>query len=311
MNLTPESKVLIQGITEPLGAIHAARMKTYGTNIVAGVSPGQGGTVLHDIPIFDLVEQALATVGGVDTTILFLPPYLALDGAFEAIAAGIQQVILVTEGIPPLDMVRLVRKAESAGAIVLGPSCSGIIVPGKTLLGTHPGAFYTPGAVGLIGRSPTLTHEVALTLTQADLGQSFGVTLGNSSIVGSSFPQWLQRLEDDALTQVIVLVGELGGNNEEVAARYISHTLKKSVVAYIAGCHIPAEKQSDYADAIHFQPCETILAREVSSDQQIGTAISKLEAFKQAKIPVARRPSDLPKLVRKALKASSRKTKSS
>ena len=311
MDLTPESKILIQGITEPLGAIHAARMKTYGTNIVAGVSPGQGGTILHDIPIFDLVEQALATVGEVDTTILFLPPYLALDGAFEAIAAGIQQVILVTEGIPPLDMVRLVRKAESAGTLVLGPSCSGIIVPGKMLLGTHPGAFYPPGAVGIVGRSPSLTHEVALTLTQANLGQSVGVTFGNSSIVGSSFPQWLQQLEDDAFTEVIVLVGELGGNNEETAARYISHTLERPVVAYIAGCHIPEKKQPTYADAIHFQPRENILVREVSSDKRIGSAASKLEAFKRAKIPIARRPSDLPKLVRKALKTSSRKNKSS
>ena len=147
MNFTLDGKVLIQGITEPLGAIYAAKMKDYGTNVVAGVSPGYGGQTVYDIPVFDLVEPALSAVGAIDTTIIFVSPYLALDAAKEAIAAGIRQIILISGGIPPLDMVHLLRIAEQTQTTILGPNSLGIIVPGKWLLGTHPEEFYTPGAV--------------------------------------------------------------------------------------------------------------------------------------------------------------------
>ena len=302
MNLAPDSKVLIQGITEPLGAISAEKMQAYGTNIVAGVSPGQGGRNLHDIPVFDLVEQALATVGKVDTTILFVPPYLALDGAQEAIAAGIQQIILITEGIPPLDMVRLVRKAEAADTIMLGPGCSGAIVPGKTLLGTHPGDFYIPGPVGIVGRSRTLTHEVALALTQAKLGQSISINIGNSGILGSSFTQWLPQLDRDEGTQAIVLVGEVGRKGEEKAARYIASNIDKPVVAYIAGCYLPQNKYLGSTDTIYAQPYETLLRERLSTpSQSIDRVANLLEVFKVAKIPVADRPSQIPQLVKQML----------
>ncbi len=301
MNLASDSKVLIQGITEPLGAISAEKMQAYGTKIVAGVSPGQGGKSLHDIPVFDLVEQALATVGNVDTTILFVPPYLALDGAQEAIAAGIKQIILVTEGIPPLDMVHLVRKAEAADTLMLGPGCSGAIIPGKTLLGTHPGEFYTPGPVGIVGRSRTLTHEVALALTQAKLGQSIGINIGNGGIVGSSLTRWLQQLNEDEHTQAIVLVGEVGGKGEESAAQYIAATVDKPVVAYIAGCYFHNTQSFGSMGTIYARPYKTLLTSRLAPDPQRGYATNLIEVFKAANIPVAARPSQIPQLVKQAL----------
>ncbi|MBD1862003.1 MULTISPECIES: CoA-binding protein [Trichocoleus] len=295
MNFNPDSKVLVQGITEPLGKLYTPLMKAYGTNIVAGISPGYGGQQLEDIPIFNMVEQALPTVGPVDTTILFVSPYLILDAALEAIAAGIRQIIIVTEGMPPLDMVHLTRKAEATDTLIVGPNCPGIIVPGQNvLLGTHPAEFYTPGPVGLISRSGTLTYEIALELTRSGLGQSIGVGIGGDSIVGSSFPQWLQSLDEDDTTEVIVLVGEIGGDSEEVAARYIAEVIDKPVIAYLAGRTVPKGKHMGHAGAI-------IAAQVAELGTEIGTAESKIAAFKRANIPVAERPSQIPALVKKAL----------
>lgn len=303
MNFTSDSKVLVQGIQEPLGAIYAPLMKAYGTQVVAGVSPGHGGQELHGIPVFDMVEQALPNIGNVDVTIIFVPPYLALDAALEAIAAGIRQLIIVTEGIPPLDMVNLARKAEVTETLVVGPNSPGIIVPGQVLLGTHPAEFYTPGSVGLISRSGTLTYEIALELTQAGLGQSIGVGIGGDAVVGSSFPQWLQILDEDENTEVIVLVGEIGGDSEEIAARYIKEAIDKPVVAYIAGRNAPKGRHMGHAGAI-------IAAQVTELGSDIGTAESKIDAFKRAKIPLAERPSQIPELVQKALKLSSKKVSS-
>ena len=207
MNFSPESKVLIQGISEPLGSIYAPLMQAYGTQILAGTHPGQGGESLHGIPVFDLVESAVSQLGPIDTSIIFTRPYAVLDAALEAIAANIRQIVLVTEGVPPLDMVALLRKAEATETLVLGSNSPGIIVPGQVSLGTHPPDFYTAGAVGLISRSGTLTYEIALELTQAGLGQSIGVSIGGDAIVGSSFPQWLQILDEDEATEVIVFGG--------------------------------------------------------------------------------------------------------
>lgn len=294
MNFTQNSKVLVQGITEPLGSIYTPLMKAYGTNVVAGVSPGYGGQELEGTPVFDMVEQALSSVGPVDTTILFVRPYLALDAALEAIAAGVRQIILITEGMPPLDMVHLVRVAEATDTLIVGPNCPGIIVPGQVLLGTHPSELYMPGPVGLISRSGTLTFEVALELTRAGLGQSLGVGIGGDSIVGSSFPQWLQILDEDENTEVIVIVGEIGSDSEETAARYIAEVIDKPVVAYIAGRTVPKGKHMGHAGAI-------IAFQIAEGGAEIGTAESKIAAFKRANIPVADRPSQIPALVKKAL----------
>lgn len=293
MNLTPESKVLIQGLYEPRSSTYAARMKAYGTNVVAGINPGHGGETLHDIPVFDLVEQALAAVGPVDTTIIFVPPYQALDAALEAIAAGIQQIIIISAGMPPLDMVHLLRKAEATETLVVGPNSPGIIVPGKIMLGTHAGEFYTPGKVGIVSRSSTLTYEIALQLTKAGLGQSIGVSIGSDAITGSSFLQWLQILDEDETTQAIVLVGEPGGNSEEAAARYIAEAIDKPVIAYIAGRQAPAGKHWGHTGT---------LAAVLGRGANVGTAQSKLAAFKEAKVPIAERPSEIPELVKKVFK---------
>ena len=293
MNLTPESKVLIQGITEPLSSIHAARMKAYNTNVVAGVSPGQVGQTVHDIPVFDLVEQALAVVGPVDTTIIFVPPYQALDAALEAISAGIKQIIIISAGMPPLDMVYLLRKAEATETLVVGPNSPGIIVPGKIMLGIHASEFYTPGPVGIVSRSSTLTYEIAWELTESGLGQSIGVSIGSDAIAGSSFLQWLQILDEDETTQAIVLVGEPGGNSEEVAAGYITEAIDKPVIAYVAGCHAPIGKHWGHTGT---------LAAVVGRGADVGTAQSKIAAFKEANVPIAERPSQIPELLKKVLK---------
>ena len=296
MNFTPDTKVLVQGIKDPLGMTYTPLMQAYGTRVVAGVSPGYGGQKLAEVPIFDMVEQALAEVGPVDTTILFVQPYLALDAALEAIAAGIRQIVIVTEGVPPLDMLHLVRKAEATETLVVGPNCPGIIVPEqKFLIGTHPAEFYTPGSIGLISRSGTLTYEVALELTRAGLGQSISVGIGGDSIVGSSFAQWLQSLDEDDHTDAIVLIGEIGGDSEEVAARYIAEAIDKPVIAYLAGRTVPRGKHMGHAGAI-------IASQVAELGTEIGTAESKIAAFERANIPLAERPSQIPTLVKAALR---------
>ncbi len=297
MNLTPDSKILVQGITQPLGAYYATRMKAYGTNVVAGVSTGQGGQQLHGIPVFDLVEQALLKTGAIDATVIFVESYRAMDAALEAMDAGIRQIVLVTGGIPPLDMVRLMRKAETTGTLIVGPSSSGIIVPGKVLLGTQESEFYTPGPVGLITRAGALSYEVALGLTQAKLGQSIAVNLGNDAIAGSSFCQWLKILQEDQSTKAIVLVDQTGGVSEDATARYIAETIDKPLVAYVAGGSTPVDKQVSDAGAI-------IAAQLSGPIANASTAHHKVAAFKQANVPVADRPSQIPELVRKSLKNS-------
>ena len=284
------------GITEPLGSVYTPLMKAYGTRIVAGVSPGQGGRVVHGIPIYDMVEPALAHWGTVDTAVVFVPPYAVLDAALEAIAAGIQQLVLITEGVPSLDMVALLRKAEMTETLVIGSNSPGVIVPGQILLGTHPPAFYTPGRVGIVSRSGTLTYEVALELTRAGLGQSIAVGVGGDQIVGSSLQQWLQILEEDEPTDVIVLIGEAGGEGEEFAAHYIAEAIDKPVVVYIAGQTAP----SDPATA----PGAVIAARLARLGNAVGTVDNKIAAFQQASIPVAARPSQIPELVKQALQAA-------
>ena len=291
MNLTPNSKVLIQGITEPLSSTYAAQMKAYGTNIVAGVSPGQSGQMVHNVPVFDLVEEALSVVGPVDTTMIFVPPYQALDAALEAVVAGIQQLVVISAGVPPLDMVHLLRKVEATETLVVGPNSAGIIVPGKILLGTHASEFYTPGPVGILSSS-TLTYEIALELTKSGVGQSISVSIGSDAITGSSFLQWLQILDEDESTQVIVLVGEPGNKNEEAAARYIAEAIDKPVIAYVAGRYAVG-KHSDHAST---------LATVVGKRADIDTAQSKIAAFKEANIPIAELPSQIPELVKNALK---------
>ncbi len=291
MKLTPESKVLIQGFDQPHAADYALQMKGYGTNVVAGVSSGSGGKKVRGIPVFDLVEQAVTAVGPIDTTIIFTPAYEVLDAALEAIAFGIRQIIIVSTGVPPLDMVQLVRKAEVGETLVIGPNTPGIIVPGKILLGTYPQEYHLPGSIGIVSRSSTLTYEIARELTVAGLGQSICVSIGNDGITGSSLLQWLQILDEDENTNAIVLIGEPGGSSEETAARYIAEAIDKPVIAYIAGIHAPLGKNWGHTGA---------LAAFIGRGMDFGTVQSKIEAFKAANIPVAERPSQIPELINQA-----------
>jgi succinyl-CoA synthetase alpha subunit len=292
MNLTPDSKVLIQGFSEFIGATHIAQMQAQGTNVVAGVNPGFGGEKLYGLPIFDLMEEVIDKFGQIDTTIICIHPDQVLDAALEAIAANIQQIIIISAGVPPLDMVRLLRAAEMRNTLVVGPNSPGIIVPGKILLGTQPSEFYQPGYVGIVSRSSTLTYEIAWELTQAGLGQSISVSIGSDAIVGSSFTQWLQILDEDDSTKAIVLVGQPGGDREESAARYIAEAINKPVIAYIAGRHVPPAK--------HWRQTGT-LAAVIGLDPDFGSVHSKLTALHESAIPVAERPSQIPELVKKAL----------
>ncbi len=300
MNFTTASRVIVQGIMEPLGATYAPLMQAYGTQIVAGISPGNGGRTLADIPVYDMLEQALPTTGAIDTSVIFSPPYAVLDAALEAIAAGIRQIVLVTQGIPPLDMVHLIRKAEATETLLVGPNSPGLIVPGQVLLGVHPPDFYRPGPVGILSRNGTLTYEMAWTLSQAGLGQSIAVSIGGDAIVGSTFSQWLQMLDEDDRTEVIVLVGEIGGDSEEVAAHYIAEAIDKPVIAYVAGRSAPRGRRMGHASAI-------IELQTTDFGPDIGTAESKIAAYRRANIPVAERPSDIPELVRRILKQPIRK----
>lgn len=307
MNINPDSKVLVQGIIEPIGSAYATRMKAIGTQVVAGVSPGHGGKTVEDIPTFDMVEEALVKVGQVDVTIIFSSPYWVLDAAKEAIAAGIRQIIIVTEGVPPLDMVELVRKAEATETLVVGPNTPGIIMPGKILLGTHPQEFYTPGSVGIISRSGTLTYEIAWELTKAGLGQSISVGIGGDTIVGSSFSQWLQVLDEDENTEAIVVLGEIGGSGEEAAAQYISEAIDKPVVAYVAGRYIPEGKRLGSASNL-IVPQPTSRKSDKAGDSAAPeSAQSKIAAFQKAGVPVADRPSEIANILKKALKQKTKK----
>lgn len=295
MNLRSDQKVIIQGITETMGQYYSSQMQAYGTNIVAGVSTIHGQKSEHGIPIFNLVEQAVEVVGQIDTSIIFSHPYQVKDAALEAIAAGIKQIIIVTRGIPPLDMVSLSRKAKATNTLILGPGSAGIIIPEQILLGTSEPHFYTPGKVAILSRSHCLSHEIALGLGKVGMGQSVAINLGNEEMITSSFEQWLYQLEHNSTTQAIVLVGQSHGNKEELAAKYISAAIRKPVVAYVAGNQLPViTNHCNQGDlAISCQPLGFI--------PQMETVQPKIAAFEEANIPVAKSSCQIPALVKQVL----------
>jgi succinyl-CoA synthetase alpha subunit len=295
MQLSATSPVIIQGITEPFGRYWTKKMKAYGTKIVAGISAGQGAQTWEDIPMFDLVENAISEVGIVDTTIIFDPPYQVLDAALEAINAGINHIILASHQVPPLDIVRLLKKAHIANISILGPGQAGLIIPEKALFGSIEPQHYTAGAVGIISRATSLTDEIAGNLTQGKLGQSLAVNLGDEGIIGLSFRDWLEFLDHDPDTEVIVLIGQPRSSEEEVAADYIANVMQKPVIAYLAGQSTPADKpRGDAAVMIAAQLSGTL-------DNTSNTS-QKVSALKKAKVLIATRPSQIPDLVKKALK---------
>lgn len=281
------TKVIIQGITGNMGKAHTALMLKYGTKVVAGVTPGKSGQEVHGIKVFDTVIKAKEKTGA-NVSCIFVPAYYAMDASFEAFDAGMELVIIITEGIPPHDEVKIIKEADKRKIKVIGPNCPGIITPGECLIGIHPGIIYKGGKVGIISRSGTLTYEVAQALTNSNIGQSTCIGIGGDPVIGIGFIECLKLFNSDKDTEAIVLIGEIGGTAEEEAAEFIKKEIKKPVVAYIAGRTAPSGKRMGHAGAI------------ISRNK--GTANSKVKAFKDANVYVADIPSQIADLVRQVLK---------
>lgn len=281
------TRLLVQGITGRDGSFHTRKMKEYGTNIVAGVSPGKGGQYLDGIPVFNTVEEAVKNTGA-NTSIIFVPAHYATDTIYEASDAGIDLVVAISEGIPTLDMVQVTTFLNKNGTRLIGPNCPGLISPGESLVGILPGNIFKPGNIGLISRSGTLTYEMVNQLTTNGLGQSTCVGIGGDPVAGLYYEELLEMFEKDWQTKAIVLIGEIGGDAEERAAKYISENITKPVVAFIAGQTAPPGKRMGHAGAI------------ISSGS--GTAAEKIEAFENVGVPVARKPDEIPKLIKERLK---------
>jgi succinyl-CoA synthetase alpha subunit len=284
-----DTKVLVQGITGREGEFHTKLMLEYGTKIVAGVTPGKGGQNVHGVPVFDSVREAVDAVGPIDVSIVFVPAPFAADAILEALDAGIKGVVIITEGIPVQDMLKVARAFEIAGddRWFIGPNCPGVITPGECKVGIMPAQVFIPGRIGVVSRSGTLTYEVVAELTRAGFGQSTCVGIGGDPIIGLNFVEVLRRFNDDPQTDAVVLIGEIGGTDEEEAAAFIASEMRKPVVAFVAGKTAPEGKRMGHAGAI-------IMGR-------MGTAQSKIEAFKKAGVPVADLPAQIPELLKQVL----------
>ena len=282
------TKLVVQGITGRDGSFHTSKMKEYGTNIVAGVSPGKGGQTVHDIPVFNTVEEAVAKTGA-NTSIIFVPAAMAGDAILEAADAGVELVICISEGVPTLDMVKATNYLKKKNVKLIGANCPGLITPGEALVGILPGNIFKKGNVGLMSRSGTLTYEMVNQLTTNGIGQSTCIGIGGDPVAGLYYQELLQMFEDDPDTDAIVLIGEIGGDAEERAAQFIKEKVTKPVVAFIAGQTAPLGKRMGHAGAI------------ISSGS--GTAAEKIAAFEAVGVPVARRPVEIPELIKQKLAA--------
>jgi succinyl-CoA synthetase alpha subunit len=294
--------ILIQGIHTPLAQYYCPRMLAYGTKIIGGVSAGGGGTTLGELPIFDLVQEAVAQVGTVTTSLIFVDPFEVLDAALAAIAAGIKQLIIISAGVPPLDMVRLLYEAQREGVEILGPGSSGLVVPGQLWLGTGFVNHFQPGEIAILSRFSSLSQEVALFLNQAGLGQSFVVDVGNSDLPGSSFAQWLQYLDQDANTKAIALLGQHGSQEEIQLISLLRDQITTPVVTYLCGSHAPIQRSCHDAG--------TIIANQRSyCSSDVYTPSEIQNTFKQEKLAFALTPKDLPILLKKALQPPRTRTR--
>ncbi len=281
-----ETRLLVQGITGREGSFHTAQMIEYGTKVVAGVTPGAGGRDVHGVPVFNTVAAAVE-VTSPNASIIYVPAPYAPDAIYEAVDAGIPLVVCITEGIPTLEMVKVYEHVRSRGCRLIGPNCPGLITPGQAKVGIMPGYIHRPGPVGIVSRSGTLTYEVVWALTRAGIGQSTAVGIGGDPIIGTSFIDVLEMFQADLETEAIVLIGEIGGTDEEAAAAYIKEHVTKPVVGFIAGRTAPPGKRMGHAGAI------------ISGGQ--GTAAEKIAALEAAGVPVAERPAQVAELIRKAL----------
>lgn len=282
-----DSRVLVQGITGRDGKFHALQMKEYGTNVVAGVTPGKGGQQVDGIPVCDTVEGAVADTGA-DTSVIYVPSFAAADAIYEACDSGIKLIVCITEGVPTLDMVKVVAYLKVRDSRLIGPNCPGIITPGEAKAGIMPGAIHKPGPVGVVSRSGTLTYEVVYHLSVRNIGQSTCMGIGGDPIIGTNFIDALSLFEKDEQTRAVVLIGEIGGTDEEEAAAFIKESVSKPVVAFVAGRTAPPGKRMGHAGAI------------ISGGT--GTAKEKVEAFGSAGVPVAGTPAEISELIAEALR---------
>lgn len=278
------TRLIVQGITGRDGGFHAAKMKTYGTNVVGGTSPGKAGENVEGVPVFNTVKEAVSETG-VNTSVIFVPAPFAKDAMMEAADAGIGLIVCITEGVPTLDVVEAYRYIRLKGANLIGPNCPGLISPGKSLVGIMPSMIFKQGSTGVISRSGTLTYEVVYNLTTSGMGQSTAVGVGGDPVVGLYYRELLEMFENDPETDSIVLIGEIGGDAEERAAQYIKQHVTKPVAAFIAGRQAPPGKQMGHAGAI------------ISSGA--GTAAEKVAAFESVGIPVAKEPNQIPGLLKR------------
>jgi succinyl-CoA synthetase alpha subunit len=285
--ISKKTRVLVQGITGREGSYHTAIMQEYGTNIVAGTAPGKGGQMYNGVPVFNTVEAAAKE--GVDASVVFVPAKYALDAVYEAAEAGIELIVCITEGIPVNDVMMALRRIRELypHTRIIGPNCPGIISPGKSSLGIMPGHVFNPGNVGVVSRSGTLTYQIAFNMGEENLGQSTVIGIGGDPFIGSNFIDIIKLFEEDPETEGICIIGEIGGSDEEEAAAYIKENISKPVVAYIAGQTAPPGKKMGHAGAI------------VSASS--GTAATKIKAFQEAGVKVARAPYEVPALLREAL----------
>ncbi len=280
------TRVIVQGITGREGQFHTRNMLAAGTNVVGGTTPGKGGQTIENLPVFDTVAQAKAATDA-NATCIFVPASGAADAIVEAATAGIELIVCITEGIPVVDMTRAMLVVREKGARLIGPNCPGLCTPGHGKIGIIPYQIFTPGPVGFISRSGTLTYEVVSLLTEAGFGQSTCIGIGGDPIIGSTFVDYLKLFENDPQTKVVVMCGEIGGSDEEDAAEYIRTTMKKPVVAFISGRTAPPGKRMGHAGAI------------ISGNT--GTAQGKVAALQAAGVPVADPIFDVPGLVKQIL----------
>ena len=277
-----DTRLVVQGLTGSEGRFHGLRNRSYGTNLVAGVTPGKGGQDVEGVPVLDTVSQAVLDHGA-NTSMVFVPAPFAADAVYEAVDAGVHTVIAITEGVPAHEMLRIHAYIRAKGVRMLGPNCPGALSPGKANVGIIPAEIFTPGNIGLVSRSGTLTYQIGHELTQMGLGNSTIVGIGGDPIVGSSFIDVLQQFQDDAETEYVVMVGEIGGDEEEKAAAFIESEMTKPVVAYIAGFTAPPGKTMGHAGAI------------ISGSS--GTAEAKKQALEARGIRVGTTPTETAELV--------------
>ncbi|CAJ52964.1 succinate--CoA ligase subunit alpha [Haloquadratum walsbyi] len=274
-----ETRVVVQGITGGEGKFHTSEMITYGTNVVAGAVPGRGGDEINGVPVYNTVDAAVRTEDA-NAAVVFVPPRFASDAIFEALDADLELVVAITEGIPTQDMTKVHQRLSEVDTRLIGPNCPGIITPGQTKLGILPGNIFEPGSVGLVSRSGTLTYQVVSNLTDRDIGQTTAIGIGGDPIVGTSFIDTLDAFESDPHTEAVVMCGEIGGEDEEQAAAFITEQMDTPVAGFIAGRTAPPGKRMGHAGAI-------------VSGSGTGTAESKINALTDADVPVGNTPDEV------------------